>query len=471
MSRPSIATFPFASGFFISRRLCSDWSVSAVKKTGKEEFSGRRGRWRSVSHVHDRFCVVTSSNSSGTAPKYCPFLDAEDSPAVCVLECLRRLTVGKADFAVLQAEEIFVASKTSSPQVLITNELRLWKEYKYEYQMVVIVRNTLNITGISDLRGKRFCHPGFDLQHDWTDVTSNCEPNMTIMENRLKSSSEFFGSACKPGSWVGDPSFDEILKSKYPNLCQLCDVPRQCSNLDKYWGPKGVLLCLSDEAGDVAWARLDDTLFHFGINPDGPALAVPAEFSVLCPNGNLEPLAPLTARSPPPCSWMSRPWGVVAARSKIALEVQKLVSMLDNAVYRTWQWALQYLLTRHTHSIVEIETMLTPEDYLSKADGFLSASAQFSCGMSRSVKMCTPTLLEEAKCSWMREASLAYGLSPAVSCLGPEGEDGKNDDVNHCLESVAKGSADVAVLDTKDQLLAERSGFLNKNYDLYNLIN
>lgn len=63
-----------------------------------------------------------------------------------------------------------------------------------------------------------------------------------------------------------------FTESKYRNLCAVCDSPAGCYNSDKYYGRQGALLCLTDNVGDIAWARLDDTLVHFKVTDANSAL-------------------------------------------------------------------------------------------------------------------------------------------------------------------------------------------------------
>lgn len=46
----------------------------------------------------------------------------------------------------------------------------------FEFEMVVVVSNEVEINSLEDLRGKRLCHPGFDengwLNNDWSEVFS-----------------------------------------------------------------------------------------------------------------------------------------------------------------------------------------------------------------------------------------------------------------------------------------------------------
>lgn len=45
-----------------------------------------------------------------------------------------------------------------------------------------------------------------------------CNPKLTINENRVRASSQFFKSACKAGPWVNDFHADEELSKL--NICR-----------------------------------------------------------------------------------------------------------------------------------------------------------------------------------------------------------------------------------------------------------
>lgn len=78
---------------------------------------------------------------------------------------------------------------------------------------------------------------------------------------------------------------------------------------DKYFGRVGALYCLTDGAGDVAWARLPDIQYHFGILVEGAGKAPAEEYSYLCVDDKLVPL-----KNPENCAWLSRPWPAVIVR-------------------------------------------------------------------------------------------------------------------------------------------------------------
>jgi len=56
-----------------------------------------------------------------------------------------------------------------------------------------------------------------------------------------------------------------FTESKYKNLCAACDNPSSCYITDQYYGEEGVLFCLTDNVGDVAWVRLDIARAHFKV--------------------------------------------------------------------------------------------------------------------------------------------------------------------------------------------------------------
>ena len=96
-------------------------------------------------------------------------------------------------------------------------------------------------------------------------VAKSCDPEISISEDRIRSSARFFGPSCKAGPWVPNPQEDRRLKDRYPSLCQMCYDPYRCDVGDKHWGRRGALYCLTSGGGSVAWARLDDVKSHFGV--------------------------------------------------------------------------------------------------------------------------------------------------------------------------------------------------------------
>lgn len=404
-----------------------------------------------------RICVTEKSNNKKYT-KYCPILDKSGSKAACVLghsrlDCLRKILQGQADFGVFEAEDIIVASSYKNADVLITNEIRRFNT-PFEYEVFPVVRKSSNITRISQLNGKKFCHPGYGFETEWTKVIAQyfearvvmpvCDADLTAVENDLKSTSQFFKAACKPGPRVLDRKLDTKLVRKYPNLCKLCDNPSDCSVNDKYFGRVGALYCLTDGAGDVAWARLPDIQYHFGILVEEAGKAPAEEYSYLCVDDKLVPL-----KNPENCAWLSRPWPAVIVRREAAESVQQILSLLKTSQPQTWYWALEELLEIHAQTIVPLDSMMVPDDYLQKAPGFLSANSLAQCEPSGKVRICTKTSSEMNKCDLLQRAAKAYGIEPQMECLAGW-------KTEFCMKAVEENFADVVTTHPDDLYVGYR---------------
>uniref|UniRef100_A0A182RTE1 Transferrin n=1 Tax=Anopheles funestus TaxID=62324 RepID=A0A182RTE1_ANOFN len=402
-----------------------------------------------------RVCIVEGSGNYKKGAQNCPTLE-KTSNIRCVygldrLDCLRKIHKGAADFAAFYPED-FLAARWAGVDILVTSELRFHTEH-FDYEIVVVVDNEAEINTARELRGSKFCHPGHGLKNHWTGVLADyfetrlipreCEEDLSPVESRLKAVSSFFGPSCRAGPWVPDPAEDLRLKKKYPSLCQLCYNSYQCAIGDKHWGRRGPLYCLTSGAGEVAWARLDDVRSHFGFS-GLVAEAHPTEYSFLCPDGHLQPLD-----TRKPCIWVARPWPAVAAKSKVAMEVQDLVSNLTHDDVNSWQNALLMLLETYHVNITTLDTVIPVDDYLDQAVGFQNAYNNPGCNPSRSIVFCTKSLLELYKCSWLQEVASVYGIEPGFQCI-------RTDSLDQCMAKVRSKDADLVIVDQDNAMRAQR---------------
>ncbi|XP_075228487.1 transferrin 3 isoform X2 [Lycorma delicatula] len=388
----------------------------------------------------------------------CSLFEKVNAPVRCVvgrdrLDCLRKISMQKADFTVFHAEELLVASSHKNlNNIVITAEFQ--RSYstisKFQYGLVVVVRNDVNINSLQDLEAKRLCHPGTDPDgQDHSDIFSQyiedrlvvqkCDPNRTIAENRVKSLADYFDESCKAGPWSLDPLVDSSLKKKYGSLCNLCDDPYRCSIKDKYWGRSNALLCLSDCQGDFSWGRYQDVRRHFKKQLSYSNYQQCNNVSLLCPDGTKQDLM-----TSDPCIWIQKPNTVIAAHSTVARNVQNiitnvLINQTDGDDYRN---ALSGLLeSSPTYSTVDL---ISPSDYLKQAEGFLSSTSSTRCGKDREIKLCATSDHEKAQCQWLSAAAASYGIEPPLSCYEPPD--------NNCFTAVEHRFADV-FLTNSDQLL------------------
>lgn len=388
-------------------------------------------------------------------PLFCPTLETQTNIECVVgldrLDCVRRIHKGTAHFGVFSSEDL-VAARWASVEILVTSELR-FHDTPFEYEIVAVVDNEAGINSVYDLKQAKLCHPGHALENHWTEVLSNyfeallvpktCDPNLSLTEDRIRASANYFGPSCKAGPWVSDPNEDRILKTKYSSLCQLCYDPYRCGVGDKHWGRRGALYCLTSGGGDVAWARLDDVKSHFGFS-GLQAQADQSEYSFLCPDGHLQPL-----NATRPCIWVSKPWPAIAARRNYAAQVRQLVSNLSHNDTKSWQNALLSLLETYHVNINQLDNTIPIDDYLDQATAFQGAYSFPECNPPRSVVVCTTSIIQHIKCSWLQEASQVYGIQPNIQCI-------RSDTLNTCLDDTKYQTADVVLVDHENRVKAQR---------------
>ncbi|KAG5680182.1 hypothetical protein PVAND_009707 [Polypedilum vanderplanki] len=401
-----------------------------------------------------RICIVENRGSFRRTEKYCPIIE-KNTNIECIigvdrLDCARRIQKGYAHFGVFSSEDL-VGARWATFEILVTNEIRFHSD-EFEYEVVVVVDNEANINSAADLKKSRLCHPGKGLEGNWNDVISDylesvmipreCETDLTLAESRIKATANFFGPSCKAGPWLSDPVQDQILKKRYPSLCSLCYDPTRCGIGDKHWGRRGPLDCLTGGSGQAAYIRLDDVRSFFGFT-GLTAEADPNGYSFLCPDGHLQPL---TVNNP--CTWIAKPWPVIAARRTHAEKIQEMFRDID--INKDWQQALLMLLESYHVNISTLDIPMPIDDYLDKSSGYQSAHSFPACYPPRHIVYCTTSIIEFVKCSWLQEISTVYGIEPNLQCI-------RGESLFRCLDDVEKGIADVVRVDEEVRIKSERN--------------
>ncbi|XP_018392136.1 PREDICTED: transferrin [Cyphomyrmex costatus] len=406
------------------------WSIFSLVTTfvNSYEYVNAANKWS--------LCIVDSIHTTQRILSLCPKL--AKSPIECVIEtdrfgCLRRVANGDVDITVLEPEELVAIRNYKLYSVLVTNELRLFPDDDHRFEIVAIAHK--NVQRIWDVKGKRLCHPGLDTIDDWTKIFSmyfenliinkECDANMTLFENRVHALSNYFEMACIAGPWSADTIFDYQLKSKYRNLCAACEKPASCYNTDKYYGREGALLCLTDGMGDVAWVRLGDARVHFKAQ-----MINVQDYKFLCPDGTTRPL-----NFEKPCIWISKPWPVVVARPSNAENIAHMMNSMMNRTF-SWQSNVLQLIESYYITSTDVKDLQTPDDYLHRYPNFLSANVRTGCLPSRDIRWCLVSNLEKRKCSWLRDASIVYGVEPLISCLQETSREA-------CVDAIRKGKTDI----------------------------
>ncbi|XP_046625410.1 transferrin isoform X2 [Neodiprion virginianus] len=417
-----------------------------------------------------RLCMVSGKHTDNRIKKNCPMLDEPQSGVKCVItndrfDCLRKVGEELSDLTVLGPEDLAAAASSREFNILVTNELKFFPEEKYQYQIIALFRTTSGIQDLRDVRGKKFCHPGYESAIDWTPVLATyfentiiekeCDPNKTLIENRVAAASKFFGAACMPGPWTTDTNLDSKLKSRYRNLCAICDNPAGCYSDDKYHGRIGAVMCLADGIGDIAWVRIADAQEYFrtqGINK--------GDYRYLCYDGTTRSM-----QTEEPCPWIAKPWPVVVTNSNQNEKVFNLMMTLDTQNV-PWHGALVRLLENYHLAQINRDDSGTPGDYLRRVPGFLSANTHTPCKPSRTIQWCVSSNVEQRKCMWLRQALSVYGDEPNLSCIARTSR-------MACMEAVTQQEAELFVIRPDEELVAKQKGlkrvvhvFTNKIEDM-----
>ncbi|XP_066599657.1 transferrin isoform X2 [Prorops nasuta] len=377
--------------------------------------------------------------------------DRQSDGVKCVLaenryECIVKLANKAADFTIVEPEDVFVSSFYKEYSLRVTNELKIFSADAL-VEMVVLVHKSIKSRG--DLKGRRLCHSGINDPEGWNKIFSTfftdwlipkeCDSNKTLLENRLSGIANFFQAACIAGPWSHDSNIDSQLKSKYGNLCALCDNPLGCYSNDKYYGPEGAIMCLTDGVGDVAWARLDLAKEHF--TKFGSAGR--DEFQFFCNDGTV---------SKNPCPWLRRPWPLVLAHSDRASEVNDIMTSL---LQLRKEWHQRFFALIHNilfYARITDAGSNSPADFFAdQFPDYVAAYDRAQCKPSRRVQWCIWSNLEDRKCRQLRDISSAYGIEPEIACIFKSSK-------AECLDAVAKGSVDLMVVMPEDLLQAKIKG-------------
>lgn len=122
-----------------------------------------------------------------------------------------------------------------------------------------------------------------------------------------------------------------------------------------------------------------------------------------------------------------------------AQDIQRFISTLTKIDGYTWQSALLSLLQTFHLTMSKLEPLEAIETYLGKATGFLNANSFSGCHPPRTIRICTTSVLENAKCLWMRESAAVYGIEPDLDCV-------KADNTTHCMQALNNSVADIVMV-------------------------
>ncbi|KAI5740351.1 hypothetical protein M8J76_002947 [Diaphorina citri] len=423
-----------------------------------------------------KICATEKVASTHT----CQLLQKGNSQVECVrvvdsVDCALKLASGDVDFGVFNAEEALVASRFINEDVVIIGQTRHRTRLSepFAFQSVAVVRK--NFTGeFDELRGKKYCHPGFNTNQYWTDrvlkeferrvVPHGCTSWVPQVRVEMFALSEFFGDSCRPGPWTPEQNFDEKLKKDYASMCRLCDNPHPtvCSyNSQDFGSHQEALDCLTQKDADVTYVALNYVHDYFGLKGSGglhkseetpKASAFPGDYKFLCPNKTVQPLD-----TDQPCAWIRQPWNAVVARktNNIASTLRDLLPQwLPEIQFRkegvNWQSILYRVIQRQDRDLTYVPAQAplnTLVEYVGKGREIPNVSVSDPC--RRPISWCTVYAVEYEKCLWLQYAVLTHGISPPLRCVQASSK-------ADCLRMIRDDQVDIVGIDSDLGYLARQ---------------
>lgn len=396
----------------------------------------------------DRICATTKFSEQ------CLQLQRGNPEVVCVtvqdsIECAQNIRNGTADIGIFSAESMLQLATLAWEGLTVVKELRHNDRLRepVDYRSVVVV-SSQHQGGLEGLRSKKFCHPGlhYGRQQRWSErflkhferlvVPANCANLQNAAEIETAALSSFFQSACRPGKWSNVPQEDAELKSKYPNLCELCQNSNQCTyDTSTTSHHRAALTCLRS-GGDVAYVSQQDALDFFSFNND-----IINDYGFLCPNGTVEPANGNSI----PCAWLTQPWPVVmstASRSvEVASRIDRWMRLSSGA---PWENAIHEIISHDSRTVLSVGSIQAPVDYL-RPYRSVPVATDFCQTTSR---WCTTSPEEREKCDVLRAAALTTGIYPLIECADP------TTSRMACMNDIANNRSDFMGIDSNYGFLA-----------------
>lgn len=385
----------------------------------------------------------------------CLQLQRGNSAVDCVIvqdsiECAQRIRNGTATMGIFSAEGMLHLATLAWDGITVVKELRHVDRARetVDFQSVVVVPID-HQGGLNSLQGKNFCHPGlhYGRQQRWSErflkhferlvVPARCDSNLhNAAEIETAAMSNFFGTACRPGRWSNVPQEDADLKTKYPNLCQLCPNPAQCSyESTTTSNHRAALQCLQS-GGDVAYVSRQDALEFFASNND----LIPS-FGFLCPNGTVQSVH----GNSNPCTWLTQPWPVIMTAAARAVEIATLVDRwMSSYGDSAWEQSIKEIIGYDSRVALSVGSIQAPADYLRpyRQIPIVSDLCQTTA------RWCTTSPEEKEKCDVLRTAALTTGIYPIIECLDPATSK------MTCMNEISSNRADFIGIDSNYGYLA-----------------
>ncbi|KAK5649218.1 hypothetical protein RI129_000247 [Pyrocoelia pectoralis] len=380
------------------------------------------------------------------------------------VDCLLNIEQDKIDLGRVTPEAALIGAKFLK-NVVVLGEFRnnAVKNDSAELAVVVLVRKT-HSGGLRNLRGKKYCHPGFKFNQIATDFilkefentvlkennAEGCENNViteTLFEKEIKALSDFFGPSCRPGPWIGFEKYDNDFYKNYSKLCELCNNNDKCRPGNEPFTDS--INCLVN-GGDVAVTTLD-TVYQYFNNTDNKNRI--DEFGYLCKSGDINGLEN-------PCMWGQQPWNLIIANKKKESSIKKdiqswfasnIINKDPNGEPAPSDMNIEYLQPilfpeeKEYNQIQIVEGAPSLLDYLEKYRVIPPTNEK----CNEKIRWCTVSNAEQEKCKWLAQASANLAIQPTIKCI-------QSHNTFACLEDIKTDKVDVVSSDAHFGYIARK---------------
>ncbi|GBP00857.1 Transferrin [Eumeta japonica] len=346
------------------------------------------------------------------------------------MECLNLVQQRQADFVPVDPEDMYVASKIPNQDFVVFQVYRTDDEpdAEFRFEAVIVVHKDLPINNLDQLQGLKSCHTGVNRNVGYKIpltmlMKRSVFPKMnnhsiSPKENELKALSRFFSQSCIVGAWSPNPKTDSYWKSKYSQLCALCEYPNKCNYPDNFSGYEGALRCLAHNGGQVAFTKVIFVKKFFGLPvgtiPASPSNENPDEFRYLCTDGSKVPIRDK------PCTWAARPWQGLLGHQDVLAKLtplrEKIKQLADAGASTKPEWFTSVLgLTKKTHHVAD-NISIKPVDYLKKAN-YTEVIERGHGPPEHVVRLCITSNVALAKCRAMAVFAFSRDIRPRLDCV------------------------------------------------------
>lgn len=242
------------------------------------ETCGKTINWCTINDLETNKCkwVAKTAKTLGVAPSISCIMSNS------TFQCFRDIKENRTDIIVIDSNYGYLARKVYNLSTLLYSETEEGKNSVTFAVMREPKEDNYPIKNFQDLNGKKACFSEYGGL-SWLSFINVARQNNIISSKSCDyplMMSELFSGACTPGIEDFDHSSTAISSNVSSKLCSACKNQNNSScamdETNRYYGDKGAIQCLIDEAGDIAFIETTNLI-----------ITEPNKYRILCKNGSL----------------------------------------------------------------------------------------------------------------------------------------------------------------------------------------